>query len=481
VASRRDQFQAYRFLNRRYAAALLRDDSDSVEGPMRRVSGGVTASIMVGLLAVAVAGLYGVLKPGGAASWQDGKSLILERESGTRYVYLGGTLHPVLNYASARLILRGGNLVEVSQKSLADTPRGVPVGIDHAPDSLPVPSTIDSGAWSVCSAPATDQTGAVHPVVRASPAQAAGGSALTTGSAILVRGGNQDEYLVWNGRRLRISASGNAVPALGYAATQPMPVGDAWLNTLPQGPDVVAPTVPQIGAPGPTVAGHNTTVGQLFRAGDDGTAYVMYSDGLAPVTPLQLRLLQASPSTSQAYPTGAVQTTTLTPQEIAQAGRSKQNPATDSKLPNQPPAPVDTSTGPLKVCLTVTGGDETRSVSTVPAQPQPVSGGAPPPVDALGVPVADGIDLAPGHGAVIREVPAPGVTTGTTYLVTDLGVKFPLDGGSVLADLGLGGVAAQPLPSEVVRLFPTGPTLSEQAAAQTVPVIPAVGSPSPTR
>src|SRR5262249_39604010 len=125
MVSRRDQLQAYRFMTRRSAGALLRDDSDTVEAPLRRLSGGAAASVMVALLAAAVVGLFGLFSPGGSTSWQDSGSLILEKETGTRYVYLNGVLHPVINYASARLVLRGGaGVVQVSQSSLAGTPHG---------------------------------------------------------------------------------------------------------------------------------------------------------------------------------------------------------------------------------------------------------------------------------------------------------------------------------------------------------------------
>src|SRR5262249_19310462 len=167
MVSRRDQFQAYRFMTRRSAGALLRDDSDTVEGPLRRLSGGATASVGVALLVVAVVGLFGLLSPGGSTSWKDGKSLILEKETGTRYVYLNGVLHPVINYASARLVLRGGvGVVEVSQHSLAGTPRDAPIGIPAAPDSIPTTATLLAAPWTACSLPATDQTGQPRPVVR---------------------------------------------------------------------------------------------------------------------------------------------------------------------------------------------------------------------------------------------------------------------------------------------------------------------------
>jgi hypothetical protein len=267
--------------------------------------------------------------------------------------------------------------------------------------------------------------------------------------------------------------------ALNYASSQPLAVGDAWLNVLPLTAKLSAPPVPDVGKPGTALGGQPTTVGQVFLTADQASAYVMYLDGLAPITPLQMRLLLGDPEIQQAYAPAAVKTITLTEQEIAAARKSAQNPAASSKLPAQVPSLVDTSTTSVKVCATVASTADPVAVETVPAPVQSVTGGAAQPVDALNNPVADGFDLVPGHGAVVREQQAPGVNIGTTYLITDGGWKFAVEAGKSLADLGLKGVTAQPFTPGMLRLFPTGPALNELAAAQTIPIAPATASPSP--
>src|SRR5215469_8824534 len=111
MASKRDQLHGYRFLSARNASALLH--ADAAEGPLRRLSGSTLASVVVGVVAAVVAVLFGLLRPGGGA-WQDGRSLIIATGTGSRYVYLNGALHPVLNYASALLILRQGAIAPVT-------------------------------------------------------------------------------------------------------------------------------------------------------------------------------------------------------------------------------------------------------------------------------------------------------------------------------------------------------------------------------
>jgi type VII secretion protein EccB len=473
MASRRDQLRAYRFLNRRHAAALLdpaadaRAGAETAEAPLRRMSGGVVGSVVVAFLVLAAVGLYGLISPGGATSWRDGKSVILERETGSRYVYLDGVLHPVLNYASARLILHGGQLVSVARASLGQTPRGAPVGITGAPDSLPSTGTLVTTGWTVCSAPAADPSGRAHPIVTVGPIASTNATPLPTGGAVLVRDQQDEEFLIWNGSRLRIPDGGTVPAALGYAATAPLPVGDAFINAIGQGPDLRAPAVPGIGGIGPALGGRATTVGQLFGSGDGG-AYLMFPDGLAPISVLQRRLALASLVIAAAYKGAAPTVLPLSEQELAQAPRSATSPATAVGLPPQPPVPVDTATTGVAICASLTSAVGATMVATVPTPARAVPAGTGIKVDGLGVPIADAAALAPGQGAVVRAQSAPGDTTGTVYLVTDLGVRYPVSGKDVLSDLGLAGVTPAPLPVGWINLFPLGPTLDEQAAARSL-------------
>jgi len=62
-------------------------------------------------------------------------SLLLVKETGTRFIYVGNELHPVLNWASA-LMLTGGNatITTVSASSLAGIPHrkgGVQAAMDY--------------------------------------------------------------------------------------------------------------------------------------------------------------------------------------------------------------------------------------------------------------------------------------------------------------------------------------------------------------
>src|SRR5205823_8000537 len=110
----------------------------------------------------AVAAVIGLIFPAAGSGWQKPGVLIVEKETGTRYLYVSGRLHPVLNLASVRLLTQGQPTVEsVSSRALAGLPHGTPLGIPGAPDSLPDPARLLSAGWLICAGAGTDGTGAI--------------------------------------------------------------------------------------------------------------------------------------------------------------------------------------------------------------------------------------------------------------------------------------------------------------------------------
>jgi hypothetical protein len=121
VQTRRDQLAAHRYSVRRVLTALMGSEPEQVEQPMRRVASATLAGVLVGVLALSGAGLYGKVRGGSPSAWQRSDVLIVERETGSRYVWTGSELRPVLNYTSARLLLRQPNIqtVKVSLRAIA--------------------------------------------------------------------------------------------------------------------------------------------------------------------------------------------------------------------------------------------------------------------------------------------------------------------------------------------------------------------------
>src|SRR5689334_12232490 len=106
--SRRDQADAHSFLVGRLVAAVLRTDPDAPDRPLRRTSAGMLGGVVVAVLVVAVIVVIGLFTDiGSGNSWRKPGTLIVDKGTGNRYLLVGDQLHPVLNYASARLLVHG--------------------------------------------------------------------------------------------------------------------------------------------------------------------------------------------------------------------------------------------------------------------------------------------------------------------------------------------------------------------------------------
>src|SRR5688572_1516903 len=109
MPTRSDQLHSHQFALQRLVAAVALRDPDASTAPLRRGGAALLAGTMVAALGLAAFGIYGLLRPGGGDRWRDGGSVIIERESGARFVFRDGVLHPVVNYSSALLILGAPN------------------------------------------------------------------------------------------------------------------------------------------------------------------------------------------------------------------------------------------------------------------------------------------------------------------------------------------------------------------------------------
>jgi ESX secretion system ATPase EccB len=481
MANRRDQAHAYRFLMRRQTSALLDDHPDGPDVPTHRLSLAAVTSVVIAALVTGGFGIAGLISPGRSTSWRTGNALILEKGTDTRLIYSGGVLYPVLNYTSARLLLGSQTLTvdSVSSGSLSGVPRGLPVGIPGAPEEIPDPSALLTEPWSTCTYPSADASGQVRPYVRLTVGLAAPGTDLPAADSLLVAAPDGTEFLIWNDQRFRLSAA-YAQAALGYAADAPLPVGAAWLDTVPQGPDLAAPAIPDEGNQIPAIGGRPTRAGQLFQVTGVGTApqyYAAYPDGLAAITATQVDLLLGDPASQGAYPGASVALLPLDEGDASGAAKSARQPALAPGLPSTPPRLLATGGSSISVCSVFsdpTGASQDVAVRTRILSPAELAGtpAGTAPVAEQGGPTADQVVVAPEHGAVVQALPAPGVSTGTLFLVTDLGVKFPLTSADLLTSLGLGGVRPTPVPDGVLQLLPTGPRLDRGDAAETVAILP---------
>ncbi len=472
MQTRRDQVQAHAFVVGRMVSALLRAEPDAQFSPLRRLVVGTIIGVVVGGLVLAGFGVYGVFSPGGSKSWKQPGALIVEKETGARYVFVDGQLHPVLNYTSARLIIGGApTIVQASRNSMRGVPHGLPVGIQAAPDYLPDLSRLDGSHWQVCSATKPDPTGADRPLVTAMVGAHPAGPPLGTDAALLVRAPDGQAYLAWNNRRLRVRTPATLI-ALGYAAAVPHPVGWSWINSLPAGSDLAGPAAPDAGQPGPSVNGQKRVVGQVFKVGAGDSAqtqyFIAWHDGFAAVTPLTAALVLGDPATGKSYPNGPVVALPLTPAGLASAPRSSES-LINQELPANPPRIVEPGTG-LVPCIQITMNPDKGPVvqvglGTPPAEASTMA------LPATGDPMlADRVGVQPGSGLLIKDQPAPGVADGAEYLLVDNGVRYPIPNDEAARDLGYAQAQPVLVPGLLLRLVPLGPPLDPQAAKLALPM-----------
>ncbi|KUN29795.1 type VII secretion protein EccB [Streptomyces antibioticus] len=470
MQSKRDQVQAHAFVMNRLASGMLLADPDAPESPLGRTTRGAVIGVVVAVLVAAGAVVYGLISPGGNDSWRTSGTLVVNRETGARYVYYDGRLRPVRNYASARLI--GGKDLkteDVSTASLGDTPIGAPVGIPGAPDSLPGGGDLDSGAWQVCSA--LDEDGSAVTALVAGGHTT--GTGLDAGDGVLVAGPDGASYLVWQGSRLRLDHKSGAAVSLGYGSVAARPVSAAFLDALVEGPDLTAPAVAGLGAKGPALGPAASRVGQVFRVSVPGSAerpyYQLRQEGLVPLTDTAAALALGDPTIREkAYdgdsPVAADLGADTLKQHLAPGAEGRSPGAAD--LPVSPPHAVSVPQDQAACARVEPGTDGTRVATTlVPVTDLgPVSAAPTDHVTPACLRV-DGVVVRPGHGALVRALGADGTAVGdTTYLVTDNGVKYRVPSTAALEALGQSAASARALPAPLLSMLPTGPDLDPAAA-----------------
>jgi ESX secretion system ATPase EccB len=459
MKTRRDQVQAHAYMVGRLTCALVHAEPDAAETPMRRTTLGSFGGLVIGAILVAGFLVWGLIFPGGKAGALTSGTLIVAKQTGSRYLYLGRVLRPVLNWASARLLLGGKPQVQmVPDAVLADVPQGPPLGIVGAPDALPPSPAVSRSGWLACSPPGSGP--GAGPLVTVTIGGPVAATPLPGHSALLVQAAG-NSYLLWHGARLRIDAPWIR-DALGLGSAPVVPVNPAWLDAVPAGPDLRPLAVPGLGGQGPVIGGHATRIGQVLDVRNVGSPdgfYVVEAGSVSPVTRTQAALALTDPATAAAYPGASPAPVVMTTAMIAGVPQNRSALPDGRGVPVTPPA-ADAPPPAQAPCVDYPGGTRAPHAAIMfAASPA----GQPPAAGSLGVTttpeVADRIAVRPGTGALVRPEAAPGVKGDSEFLVTGLGVKFPVPSAAAAAALGYQASAAEPLPAALLALLPTGPAL----------------------
>ncbi|MEU3341152.1 type VII secretion protein EccB [Streptomyces sp. NPDC006668] len=442
MQTRRDHVQAYQFAMARLSTALVTGDSGRGEPPARRSRLGMFFGAGLAALLCAGFGVFGLISPGGNTSWRQPHTVIVEKETGNRYLYLGGELRPVRNYASALLIAGEGATVRtVSRNSLAGVPHGTPVGIPNAPDTLPSATQLLLGAWTRCvrDDPPNGLLLDFHPAGRIRPFPADRQVVLSSTSG--------DLYLLWHGTKYPLPDDASRI-ALGLDTQQQLVAPRSWLSAVPTGARLVPASVPGVGRPGRTVGGRPARIGQVFTAmaGTGGHSYVLRADGLEPVSATEGALL----STRRGAPA---------PRRVDQSYIAAAPVSKDHALMKAVPDVLGARQQPLTteaLCLreqTTSGVMHTQVV---------LEGGQ----AAIGKRF---VLVPPGRGVVaLDNSDTANLGTPQRYLITEQGRLYPIGRGNSALYLGLPQMGGLPLPRDVLGLLPKGPELDAAAALATV-------------
>ncbi len=453
MQNRKDLLQAHRLMTQRAGLALLQGEADTAEQPLRRINVATFAGFMVAALAVAVFWLVGVFTHSGARFPHDASTVIMDKSTGTSYVWCGGRLCPTLNYASALLALGTANVKVrgVSQGSLARIPRGRMIGIAGLPP-LPVAASLIRGPWSVCTRTVAGST-VQQPVVTLVAGRGVGRHPLGDGRAVLVRAQGQT-WVVWHDQRMAIARRYLSV-ATGVGGQQPITIPVAWLDSLDEGPAFVPPAIGGFGQP--TANGPNgpATTGQVYKVAGVGAAqwYVQLGDGVAQISQTQAALLLLAPGQK------VVQATQLSPQAAAQhpAAAAVQR----GGLPLVPPAPVSFDPA-APLCAVYNGVARPGQVTlngTIPV------GGIP----AQGAGGVNFVWLPPGAGALAGVITTKGRQTASTYFLVTGANRYAFASAAVAADLGYTlGTQRTLVPVNIMNLIPQGPVLDPNRARRAV-------------
>ncbi|MFB7877986.1 type VII secretion protein EccB [Nocardia sp. NPDC056064] len=489
------QVNGYRFLLRRLDHALVRRDVRMLHDPMRSQSRSMMVGAVLGLIIVAGAAILGFLKPQGAI----GDALIVTgKQSGAMYVVVEAkegekTLHPVLNLASARLIVGDAQTPKsVKDDKLGSLPRGPLLGIPGAPAAMPGSGQGASSQWTLCETTQLSASGSASGATGGTTTAIVGG--LATGErigvtadddALLVRRDDKT-YLVHRGTRAEIDPANSVVSrTLGLTDQQARPMGSAVLGATTQAPPLAVPTIDRAGEPGPGKLS-NVPIGGIIsvrgvRAADPETLYVVLADGVQRVSEFTADLLRNADSR------GMREIAALAPDALDQMPIRHTLPI--DGFPERAPRILSAEDAPV-ACVhwaknpgaaaapgkSVDGPGERATVTMLAGMTLPLPDAAKPVALASSDGTGDRMDavyLPPSTGEYVQVTGAePGsLRRESLFYVADNGIRYGIPDAATAAVLGLGATPRLAPWSVVGQLVP-GPTLSAKDALTSYDSLP---------
>jgi type VII secretion protein EccB len=413
-----------------------------LDEPMRAQTRSLIVGCVIALLTVAGCAIAAMVRP----QHELGDApIVMVKESGALYVRIADVWHPVLNLASARLIVgSAATPAVVVESALQGSKRGATLGIPGAPTDLPDPLSSADSRWAVCD-DAQGTTVVAGPAVgelRLEP--------LRGGHTELVRSRTEAAtYLLYDGRRARVDTADPAVmKALRADDVEPSVVSSAVLNAVPEAPPIARPVIPRVGRPSAMPGIPVGTVVRVDRS-DIDELYVALADGVQRVGHVVADVIRFGDSQ------GAAEIVAVAADAVSRATTVERLAV--ATYPDTVATPLAAPT----VCaqwLPLLGDEKdgrsdvlVGSAVSLPAGQaavaQPWADGAGPNVDAVFVP--------PGR-CLYAQADYP-------YLVSDTGTRFGIPNAEAAAALGF-PARGVPAPWPILKVLVEGPELSRGAA-----------------
>ncbi|SHK96579.1 type VII secretion protein EccB [Streptomyces yunnanensis] len=518
MASRRDELNGYTFAKKRLVAAFLRPSPDRTDegapSPLRAVLPG----LVIAALALAGFGAWGMFSPQAPKGWDaPGQHVILGSQSATLYVVLKTDgkpqLHPVLNMASARLLLTTDrfDVLKVDENELdkGRIPRGPTLGIPYAPERIPdAQEARKTKRWAVCEQPGSNgrSTQSIQSVQKATflfadrdQHKVDGPGHLRDGQVLYV----QQQTAAGDGPRYLIDPTGTKYLLDGGSPTdtelllralvgnrQPQTVTKDWLATFHDGTPIAFPRIPAPVNQPARVKGlgqRENRVGMVLRAttGAGTQQYVVLPGKVVPISDFVARLLlfsqQTDPLEQYNRPT-EMNAQSFTP-ENGSLFAEKDWPQAAPDQANRPTPQGNRNT----VCsvlrdVSKTGATTLSTWAGTDYPQQIVNGGT-------------SAYVTPGTGLFYQQIQAGDAASGAHFLVTDTGLRYGVQtngdssakrpsasgpsqapgSGSAQSQqqshlaqvlLGYKDIAPVPVPANWSKFLPMGPRLDVNAARQ---------------
>ncbi|WP_431953552.1 type VII secretion protein EccB [Nocardia lijiangensis] len=464
----RAQVNGYRFLLKRYEHALIRRDVRMLHDPMRSQFRSLIVGAVLGVLVVAGAAILAFLRPQGSIG--DAK-IVMGKETGALYAVVDGTLHPVLNLASARLITQSNEAPTSVKEAKLTLPRGPLLGVPGAPASLPGSASGDRSIWTLCDTVALSAAGSAAGSPGAETTVIAGtvdfdvpGAAheLRPDEALLVSRAGKT-YLLFDGKRAELDPNDSVLArSLGLPGHRARPVSAGLLNSATEVPPLAPPKIDGLGAAGPDRL-QGVPIGGVIRVHGVGGAelYVVLADGVQRLSPFAAEVIRNANSQQMN------EVIVVPPDRLVGVPVVDHLPV--DQFPREIPRilmPENNQVGCMMWSRNASDPAATVSILAGRALPLPDSAETVKLATADGV--GDRIDAAyvrPNSGEYVQAtgISPDSIRRGTLFYIADNGIRYGVPDAETAVVLGL-EQDPRPAPWPIVSQLVPGPTLSRDEA-----------------